>query len=128
MIHFRPLPAPLDTLSAAECQILAPYLEKVTFAEGRCLFRVGTLGDSCYLIDTGTVRIELPNEDGSLASDDIVLGFLGPGSILGELSVLDQLPRSCAAPRSKPARTTTAWPICSCHRPTCSSRSWSRGH
>ena len=41
------LPAPLDTLSAAECQILAPHLEPVTFPAGSRLFRAGEVGDSC---------------------------------------------------------------------------------
>jgi acetaldehyde dehydrogenase/alcohol dehydrogenase len=96
-MNFTPLPAPLDTLSAAECQILEPYLEPVTFPAGHCLFRAGAFGNSCYIIDTGTVRIELPDEGGNPANDDAVLGFLGPGSILGEMSVLDQLPRSASA-------------------------------
>jgi acyl-CoA reductase-like NAD-dependent aldehyde dehydrogenase len=96
-MHITPLPAPLNTLSAGECQILAPYLEKATFPAGDCLFRAGDVGDSCYLIDTGTVRIELPDDGSAPDTDDAVLGFLGPGSILGELSVLDQLPRSASA-------------------------------
>jgi acyl-CoA reductase-like NAD-dependent aldehyde dehydrogenase len=96
-MQITPLPAPLSTLSAAECQILAPYLEKATFSAGQCLFRAGDVGDSCYLIDTGTVRIELPDDGSAPDNDDAVLGFLGPGSILGELSVLDQLPRSASA-------------------------------
>jgi acyl-CoA reductase-like NAD-dependent aldehyde dehydrogenase len=69
----------------------------MTFPAGCCLFRAGAAGDSCYLIDTGTVRIELPDDGGSAHNDDRVLGFLGPGSILGEMSVLDQLPRSASA-------------------------------
>src|SRR5512138_3003679 len=97
MMQITPLPAPLDTLSAAECEILAPYLDKTTFSAGDCLFRSGVIGDSCYLIDTGTVRIELPDDGSTADNNDAVLGFLGPGSILGELSVLDQLPRSASA-------------------------------
>ncbi len=96
-MNFTPLPAPLDTLSDADYQRLAPYLEKVTFPAGRRLFRAGAVGDSCYLIDSGTVRIELPDDGGAADNDETVLGFLGPGSILGEMSVLDQLPRSASA-------------------------------
>ncbi|HEY3233023.1 MAG TPA: cyclic nucleotide-binding domain-containing protein, partial [Roseiflexaceae bacterium] len=97
MMNFTSLSAPLDALSAAECQILEPYLEPVTFPAGRRLFQAGAFGDSCYIIDTGTVRIELPDDGGNPANDDTVLGFLGPGSILGQMSVLDQLPRSASA-------------------------------
>jgi acetaldehyde dehydrogenase / alcohol dehydrogenase len=96
-MHFTPLATPLDTLPTAERQLLEPYLELLTFPAGHCLFRAGVVGDSWYLIDAGTVRIELPDDGGPADHDDTVLGFLGPGSILGELSVLDQLPRSASA-------------------------------
>jgi acetaldehyde dehydrogenase / alcohol dehydrogenase len=85
---------PLDSLSAAECEILAPYLEPVTFPAGRRLFRAGEVGDSCYIVDAGTVRIELGDNGSTPAPDDRVLGFFGPGSLVGEMSVLDRLPRS----------------------------------
>jgi acetaldehyde dehydrogenase / alcohol dehydrogenase len=88
------LPAPLDGLSAAESAILAPHLEPVTFAQGRRLFRAGDVGDRCYIVDAGTVRVELGDDGGGPAPDDVVLGFFGPGSVVGEMSVLDRLPRS----------------------------------
>ena len=45
----------------------------------------------------GTVRIELGHDGGTPAPDDTVLGFFGPGSVVGEMSVLDRLPRSATA-------------------------------
>lgn len=88
------LPEPLDQLSPAELQILEPYLEPVKVPAGACLFEEGSPGDACYIIDEGEVRLEVARPE---VDSDGVLGFLGAGTILGELSLLDQLPRSASA-------------------------------
>lgn len=90
----RPLPEPLDTLSAEEEGVLARLIESVRFPEGACIFRAGSAGDGCYVIDEGEVRIELerPGTD-----SEGVLQVLEPGALLGELSLLDRLPRSASA-------------------------------
>lgn len=88
-----PLPEPLDGLTA-ELSILLPYLEPVEFEPGALIFEEGTSGDSCYLIDGGEVRLEVARPE---LDSDGVLGFLEPGSILGELSLLDSEPRSASA-------------------------------
>src|SRR3569623_2488565 len=93
------LPEPLNLLSAAEQAILARYMHDCTFPVGEYIFRAGEAGDSCYLIAEGDVRLELArrklNSDG--LDSDPVLGYLRAGSILGELSLLDRLPRSASA-------------------------------
>jgi acetaldehyde dehydrogenase / alcohol dehydrogenase len=73
---------------------LAPYFQPVGFAAGDCIFKAGSPADGCYVIDRGRVRIELDRSE--LDSDD-VLAVLEPGTILGELSLLDGLPRSASA-------------------------------
>jgi acyl-CoA reductase-like NAD-dependent aldehyde dehydrogenase len=70
------------------------YAQPVTFAAGTCIFQAGSPADCCYFIDRGRVRIELDRNE--LDSDD-VLGFLEPGSTLGEISILDGMPRSATA-------------------------------
>lgn len=87
------LPEPLDGLTA-ELSVLLPYLEPVEFAAGDLIFEEGTTGDSCYLIDGGEVRLEVARPE---LDSDGVLGFLEPGTILGELSLLDNQPRSASA-------------------------------
>lgn len=88
------LPSPLDTLSSEEQRIVRENLRPVTFTTGQCIFRAGDAGDGCYLIQSGEVRLELVREH---VDTDSVLGFIGPGSILGELALLDGLPRSVTA-------------------------------
>jgi acyl-CoA reductase-like NAD-dependent aldehyde dehydrogenase len=87
------LPEPLDGLTA-ELSVLLPYLEPVEFEPGALIFEEGSKGDSCYLIDGGEVRLEVARPE---LDSDGVLGFLEPGSILGELSLLDSQPRSASA-------------------------------
>ena len=84
----------LESLSTEEREILDGYLESVIFAEGDCILKEGETGDCCYLIDEGRVRLELLNVH---TDSDTVLGFLDPGAILGEFSVIDQEVRSASA-------------------------------
>ena len=88
------LPQPLDSLAADDLRALDPYLEGVRFPAGSLIFEEGSAGDSCYIIDEGEVRLELARPE---VDSDGVLGFLEPGTILGELSLLDHLPRSASA-------------------------------
>lgn len=80
--------------AAVECEHLQPYVEERCFPEGTTIFRAGSPGDGCYVIDYGEVRLEVEQPE---ADTDGVLGYLGPGSFLGELSLLDALPRSASA-------------------------------
>ena len=113
------LPEPLDKLSPDEQNILQQYLEQVRFAAGTRLFEEGSPGDGCYIIDEGEVRLEVQRPE---VDSDGVLGFLGEGTILGELSLLDRLPRSpnscrrshwvAARSARTPRRTTSAIATC----------------
>lgn len=66
----------------------------VFFPKDTRIFREGDLGDGCYLIEHGSVRLELQNSE---TETDYVLGFLEPGMFLGEFSLLDNKPRSASA-------------------------------
>jgi acyl-CoA reductase-like NAD-dependent aldehyde dehydrogenase len=75
-------------------RILERYSQHVSFSEGDCIFEAGSPGESCYFIDEGRVRVE-PDSD-ELASEH-GLGFLDAGSVIGEISLLDGLPRPASA-------------------------------
>ena len=55
---------------------------------GESLFREGDPGDCAFVIESGQLEI-------SRGSD--ILALLGPGEMIGEMSLLDQLPRSASA-------------------------------
>src|SRR4051812_10750358 len=87
-------PEPLDTLSDGEQTTLSRYMDEARFAEGDCIFRMGATGDGCFIIDAGQVRLEVEFPE---LDTESVLGYLEPGMILGELSLLDGQPRSASA-------------------------------
>jgi CRP/FNR family transcriptional regulator len=60
---------------------------------GQSLFSTGDLPDGCYRVDSGVLKLTLCSEDG----DELVIGFAGPGSVIGELALHDGLPRSATA-------------------------------
>jgi EAL domain-containing protein (putative c-di-GMP-specific phosphodiesterase class I) len=63
-----------------------------TLLPGTTIFKQGDDGDCAYLIESGEVQVTL-NQDG----EDIPIALLGPGDILGEMSVIDGLKRSATA-------------------------------
>ena len=59
------------------------------FAAGERIFTEGDAPDVAYLIETGRVEIWVTQ-----GSKRLVLSYLGPGEILGEMAVIDRAPRS----------------------------------
>jgi CRP/FNR family transcriptional regulator, cyclic AMP receptor protein len=62
----------------------------VRLPAGRVLFRAGDSGDGCYRIEDGLLKVTMVSGSGT----ERILAFLGRGAIVGELSVIDGLPRS----------------------------------
>jgi acyl-CoA reductase-like NAD-dependent aldehyde dehydrogenase len=94
------LPSPFDRLTADDAAVLSRRAVPVEFSAGSCIFEAGTIGDCCYVIDSGVVRIdvdrsELPADSG--IDDETALAYVEAGDLLGELALLDQLPRSASA-------------------------------
>jgi acyl-CoA reductase-like NAD-dependent aldehyde dehydrogenase len=84
----------LSALQGEEHVILEKYLSPVRFSRNSCIMREGDPGDGCYIIDEGTIRLELQNVE---TDTDSVLGFLEGETFLGEFSLLDGRPRSASA-------------------------------
>jgi len=84
----------LSALQSEELAIFEKYLLPVQFTRNSCILREGDPGDGCYIIDEGTIRLELKNVE---TDTDSVIGFLESGMFLGEFSLLDGKPRSASA-------------------------------
>jgi CRP/FNR family transcriptional regulator len=59
---------------------------------GEALFVAGDIGDGCYRLEQGLVKVIITSPQG----EDRILALLGPGAIVGELSVIDGGPRSAS--------------------------------
>ena len=61
-------------------------------AANEALFLAGDDGDGCYLIEEGVLKVVVASQAGG----ERILAFLGPGAIVGEMSVIDGRPRSAS--------------------------------
>ncbi len=62
------------------------------------LFHAGDEGDGCYFLREGVVKAAVVAKDGQ----ERLLAVLGPGSLIGELSLFDDQPRSATIAALKP--------------------------
>ena len=60
-----------------------------SFAAGEEIFRIGDHGRNAYMIERGEVQIS-NIQDGQ----EVVIATLGAGEIFGEMSMIDEAPRS----------------------------------
>ena len=81
----------LDGMAEAQRSVLDGYLEERRFAAGTRFIRQGDEGDGCYVIEEGSVRVELAEQSGQPRS---VLGYLSAGALVGEMSIIGQPIRS----------------------------------
>jgi CRP/FNR family transcriptional regulator, cyclic AMP receptor protein len=58
--------------------------------KGQILFTIGAAGDGCYWLKEGVLKISVASIHGT----ERILAILGPGSMVGELAMIDGLPRS----------------------------------
>jgi CRP-like cAMP-binding protein len=71
---------------------LAGQLTERRLETGELLFSRGDSGNSVYIIQTGWVKISLRDSNG----DELTLNECGPGEVVGELSLIDEEPRSAS--------------------------------
>jgi CRP/FNR family cyclic AMP-dependent transcriptional regulator len=64
----------------------------VKLAADETLFMAGDVGDGCYRVEDGLLKVTMV----SRAGGERILAFLGAGAIVGELSIIDGLPRSAS--------------------------------
>lgn len=64
------------------------------------LFHAGDAGDGCYFLREGVVKAAVVAKDGQ----ERLLAVLGPGSLIGELSLFDDQPRSATISTLKPCK------------------------
>lgn len=87
-------------LDEAELRRLAGIAREVPLAAGAVLFEQGDESDGLYIVSQGIVRIYLTAEDGREAT----INLLEEGEVIGEIAILDGLPRSAGAAALTDAR------------------------
>ena len=80
-------------LTSEELEQLAQEVDQVKFDADEIIFNEQDKGDALYVVEAGSVRIWVLDED----VEPVTLKELGPGEFFGELAVLDRGPRSTNA-------------------------------
>jgi len=81
------------TLDEAQLQKVSRLLKERRYRKGDIIFHQDDPGGFLYIISSGRVRIYLAGPDGR----EVTLRIYGPGSNFGELSMLDNQPRTASA-------------------------------
>ena len=88
-------PPPESFFDALPKELLqALFAEALTIAlsAGQVLFSAGAKGDGCYRVENGLLKATVAEPGGG----ERILAVLGPGSVVGELSMIDDAPRSAS--------------------------------
>src|SRR5712692_7438623 len=80
-------------LEAHELEHLAEEIDQVNYQAGETIFNEHDHGDALYVVEEGSVRIWVTDED----VNEVTLAELKPGEFFGELAVLDRGERSSSA-------------------------------
>ena len=76
-------------------RLLARLLVKakpVKLAADKILFVAGDSGDGCYRVNEGLLKVSITSPTGA----ERILAILGPGSIVGDMAMIDGRPRSAS--------------------------------
>jgi CRP/FNR family cyclic AMP-dependent transcriptional regulator len=82
----------LSILPAALSTALFGQARTVNLARNQILFLSGDPADGCYLVHDGLLKVNMVAPSGA----ERVLAILGPGTLVGELSMIDGAPRSAS--------------------------------
>ncbi len=81
----------LSGLDKKELQVLSKSCQERKYSAGSTLIKQGDTGVGLYVIISGHVKTtQAKNPDRA----EVDLGTYGPGNVLGEMALLDDLPRS----------------------------------
>jgi SulP family sulfate permease len=79
--------------NSASIDIFKKYLIAIKIEKGELLFSKGEKGDKLYFIESGLVKLTLQ----SARNKEIRLAIMGPGSIIGDMSLFTLEPRTANA-------------------------------
>ena len=82
----------LSGLSAELSGELFATARMLSIAAERTVFVAGDAGDGCYRVEDGLLKVSVVGSRG----EELILAILGPGSVVGELSMIDGEPRSAS--------------------------------
>jgi CRP-like cAMP-binding protein len=99
----RPPPAPTNLLTDLPDRLAVEMLAGATtrnLANDEVLCLAGDPGDGFYRLEDGLLKITIAAATGA----ERILAILGPGAIVGDLAIIDGLPRSATVTALRPSK------------------------
>lgn len=87
-------------LSRRDLQVLAASSRERDYPAGAALLRQGETGVGLFIITSGSVHVTQTTQDGETRD----LGDFGRGAVLGEMSLLDDMPRTASVVATEPTK------------------------
>lgn len=88
-----------NPFSAAQWDVLAPYLQPSVLSAGQVLFAQGTSDRTLYFVESGNLSVHYEDEKARLR-----MAMVGAGSIVGEGGFFSHRPRSATVQAAVPCR------------------------
>jgi CRP-like cAMP-binding protein len=88
-------PSALDVLSLEDASSVVGYMQPRLIEAGTVFVREGDVVDCDHMLLILDGELSVENHQ-SAGSDDLVVRLMGPGSLIGEMSLLDGAPRSAS--------------------------------
>ena len=79
-----------ESLNQQELEALSDVTFTRNFSKDNVIILAEEEGDTLFILKKGQVKVSIVSEEGR----EVILSLLGPGSVFGELSLLDGKPRS----------------------------------
>lgn len=86
----------------AAIETLVRVLRIRRFRKGETIFHQGDPGDALFVLNSGSVKVVLPSDEGA---EPAIVAILGPGEFFGELAILDGAPHSATIVAVEPTET-----------------------
>ncbi|NOH13828.1 MAG: Crp/Fnr family transcriptional regulator [Chloroflexi bacterium] len=91
-IDFVSQVALFDGFEAQELEWVNAHLNRDTFREGSTIITEGQAGHVVYIVHSGSLKVYALQVDGT----EVVLSIIGPGDVVGEMSLVDESERSAS--------------------------------
>lgn len=88
-----------EGLSTRAIALIAGKTMEKSYAAGEVIFQEGDVGRACFIVTRG--KVEIGKLDGGMGQEKI-LATMEPGDFFGEMTLLDELPRSATARAAVP--------------------------
>jgi CRP/FNR family cyclic AMP-dependent transcriptional regulator len=80
------------SLSDAQCELLAPAMQRRTHARGTTIIEAGEPTSSLHIVVSGQAQVVMSDRKGNV----VILAILKSGEHFGEMGLIDDLPRSAS--------------------------------